>query len=169
MPSGTRQRSGVSLLLGSPMSILRVTRSEGDPPQGIGGALSIRGLIPHQKAQDQLNQVARSVSFEMIGCPSISRRLLSDATSEHSFGCSAGTHLPSRPSWEGKLHRAERNSGQGWKCPWTPPKSKTSGLTRLGEPHLIYCSPKVRRKPDMDQEHKSTTLSAVECCPSLEP
>jgi len=50
MPSGTRQRSGVSLLLGSPMSTLRVTRSEGDPPQGIGGTLLIRGLIPYQKS-----------------------------------------------------------------------------------------------------------------------
>jgi len=40
---------------------------------------------------------------------------------------------------------------------------------KVGEPHLIYCSPKVRRTPDMDQEHKSTTLSAVEYCPSLEP
>ena len=40
---------------------------------------------------------------------------------------------------------------------------------KVGEPHLIYCSPKVRRTPDMDQEHKSTTLSVVECCPSLEP
>jgi hypothetical protein len=48
MPSGTRQRSGVSLLLGSPMSTLRVTRSEGDPSQGIGGTLLIRGLIPYQ-------------------------------------------------------------------------------------------------------------------------
>jgi hypothetical protein len=88
------------------------------------------GSSPTKRAQDQLNQVARRVPFEMIRCPSISRRLLSDATSEHSFGCSAGTQIPSRPPWEGKLHRAERNSGQGWKCPWTPPKSETSGLTR---------------------------------------
>ena len=37
-----------------------------------------------------------------------------------SFAASLGRKTPSRRT----------DTGQGWKCPWTPPKSKTSGLTR---------------------------------------
>ena len=127
------------------------------------------GSSPTKRAQDQLNQVARRVSFEMIGCPSISRRLLSDATSEHSFGCSAGTQLPSRASLGRKTPSRRTELWPGLEVPLDASEIEDFRPDKVGEPHLIYCSPKVRRTPDMDQEHKSTTLSAVECCPSLEP
>ena len=169
MPSGTRQRSGVSLLLGSPMSILRVTRSEGDPPQGIGGALSIRGLIPHQKGpgptqpsgEESLlrnDWVSLYLSPVAIRCDFGAFFRLFRGHSA-SFAASLGRKTPSRRTelWP------------GLEVPLDASENEDFRPDKVGEPHLIYCSPKVRRTPDMDQEHKSTTLSAVECCPSLEP